>query len=91
MGFWKEFVSGDNTRVNTPTVIATILTIPVIILALAALVFHIFILGRGLDSQAVALILGLMGGGGLGYGLGRGATAWTVSRIPPGWRPPPLV
>ncbi len=88
MVFWREFFSSSNEKVNSPTVIASVLAAPIMLLAMAILIYHSFILGKGLDSNVVTLILGLLGGGGIGYGIGHAAARFGQGP-PPGWRPPP--
>lgn len=88
MAFWREFFSSSNEKVNSPTVIASLLAVPIMLLAMAILIYHSFILGKGLDSNVVNLILGLLGGGGIGYGIGRTAAQYSQGS-PSGWRPPP--
>lgn len=78
MGEWlKEFQSQDNSKVDSPTVIAGIITailaalaIPVTILGMAAVYHHVWTLKKGLDSSVTTLLLGLAGGGGAGMGVG---------------------
>ena len=71
-GFWRQFLSGDNNVVNSPTVImafvAIVLATPVVVFSLNALYYHIFILHKGLDDPSVRLLLGLLAAatGGLG-------------------------
>ena len=86
--FLQQFWSSDNSKVNSPTVIASLLAVPIMLLAMAILIYHSFILGKGLDSNVVTLILGLLGGGGLGYGIGHTAARYSQGP-PPGWSPPP--
>ncbi len=72
MGFWKEFVNGDNSVVHSPTVlmafVGLVLATPIVIFSLNAAYFHIFALRKGLDGPVVNLLLGLLGAstGGLG-------------------------
>jgi len=87
MSFFRDFLSSDNTRVNTITVLASLLVIPIMLLAMAVLVYHCFWLHKGLDSNVVNLILGLVGGGGVGYGVGR--ASGMIKGPPPDWTPPP--
>jgi hypothetical protein len=71
-GFWKDFVSGDNSVVHSPTVIMAfvgiVLATPIVLFSLDAAYFHIFTLKKGLDGPSVNLLLGLLGAatGGLG-------------------------
>ena len=88
MSFFRDFLSSDNSKVNTITVLASLLVIPIMLLAMAVLIYHCFYLHKGLDSNVVNLILGLVGGGGVGYGIGR--VSGMVSKGPPAnWTPPP--
>ena len=70
--FWREFLSGDNSVVHSPTVlmsfISLVLATPIVVFSLDALWFHIFSLRKGLDGPSVNLLLGLLGAatGGLG-------------------------
>jgi len=68
MPFWKELWSGDNSKVNTAAVIALILATPVIALSSAAVIYHVFLLKKGLDGPVVNLLLGMLGAatGGVG-------------------------
>lgn len=97
-GFVKEFLSENNEKVNSATVLATIITvilaalaIPVTILGMMAVYHHVWVLKKGLDNSVTTLLLGLAGGGGIGMGagyaaarLGRGGGG----AIPPDWKPP---
>lgn len=81
--FIQNFISSDNSKVNSPTVMAAVITtilaalaIPVTILGMCAVYHHVWVLKKGLDSPVVSLILGLAGGGGVGVGVGMG-----ISRI----------
>lgn len=69
--FWREFFSGSNVRVNTWTVVGIVIAAPFAGLAFVALIYHIFILGKGLDSPSVQLLIATLGvsGGGLGASL----------------------
>lgn len=53
MEFWQHFWSSDNSKVNSPTVIASVLAAPIMVLAMAILIYHSFILKKGLDSNVV--------------------------------------
>ena len=88
MGFFRDFLSSDNSKVNTITVLSSLLVIPIMLLAMAVLVYHCFYLRKGLDSNVVNLILGLVGGGGVGYGVGR-ASGMIGKGPPANWTPPP--
>jgi len=74
-GFWKEFVSGNNSVVHSPTVIVAFISIilatPIVLLAITAFIYHAFYHHRGLDEVGVKLLLGLLAAatGGLGAGL----------------------
>jgi hypothetical protein len=58
--FWKEFFSGDNSKVNTMAVVSIFLAAPIVTLSLVALVYHIFYLHKGLDSPSVQLLVALI-------------------------------
>ena len=96
-GFWRNFISADNQKVNSPTVIGAVLTIiltalaiPVTILGMAAVHHHVWVLKKGLDSSVTSLLLGLAGGGGIGCGVGYGVSRFgRTSGLPPDWKPPP--
>jgi hypothetical protein len=96
-GFWREFFSGDNSKVNTMAVISIVLAAPVVLLSSAALIYHIFILKKGLDSPSVQLLIAMLTAatGGLGASLfSRSTFRSTLSNIvnpgpPPDWKPPP--
>ena len=79
--FVKEFLSENNAKVNSPTVIATIITvilaalaIPVTILGMCAIYHHVWTLKKGLDGSAAQVIIALAGGGGVGMGVGYAAS-----------------
>ncbi len=97
--FLKEFLSESNKKVNSPTVIATAITviltslaIPVTILGMFAVYHHVWVLNKGLDNSVATLILGLAGGGGIGcgvgYGISRFSQSWRSSGLPPDWSGP---
>ena len=97
MSFWKEFVSGDNSVVHSPTVIMAfvglILATPIVLFSLNAAYFHIFALRKGLDGPCVNLLLGLLGAatGGLGttaYFSKTTMTNITSSGLPDAGAPP---
>ncbi len=91
MKFWREFLSGNNDLVNSPTVIITalgfVLAAPVMGLSYAAVYHHVWTLKKGLDGPTVNLLLGM-----LGAATGTlGASMFSKSLgPPPGWKPPPL-
>jgi hypothetical protein len=63
-GFWSAFLSQDNSMVHTPyaaMLIAFALASPIICLSCGAVVFHVFIMGKGLDAPTVNLLLGMLG------------------------------
>lgn len=64
-GFWREFVSGNNEVVHSPTVIIAgvglILAAPVVALSSATVIYHVFLLRKGLDPATVNLLLGMLG------------------------------
>jgi len=87
--FVKEFLSENNAKVNSPTVIATIITIiltalaiPVTILGMFAVHHHIWVLNKGLDNSVTTLLLGLAGGGGIGMGAGYAAARFGRGPVP---------
>ena len=91
--FVKNFLSANNEKVNSPTVIATIITvilaalaIPVTILGMFAVHHHIWVLRKGLDNSVTTLLLGLAGGGGIGMGAGYAAARLARGPLPGGER-----
>lgn len=60
-GFWKEFISRDNSIVDTMAVISLIISAPIIILSCAALIYDIWILDYGLTDVSVKLLICLIG------------------------------
>jgi hypothetical protein len=87
--FVKNFLSANNDKVNSPTVIATIITvilaalaIPVTILGMFAVHHHIWVLKKGLDNSVTTLLLGLAGGGGIGMGAGYAAARLARGPLP---------
>ena len=94
--FAKEFLSGSNEKVNSATVIATLITvilaalaIPVTILGMFAVHHHIWVLKKGLDNSVTTLILGLAGGGGIGMGAGYAAARFGRGPVPMAKPAPP--
>lgn len=79
--WWKEFWSGSNAKVNSWTVIGLAIAAPFAALSFAALVYHIFYLGKGLDSPAVQLLTVCLGAstGGMGASLFSRTTTMTSS------------
>jgi hypothetical protein len=63
MGFWADLASSDNSRVNTPQVIFLALSVILVLLAIAVLIYHSFWKGKGLDAEVVKLFGILLGGG----------------------------
>lgn len=63
MSFWNEFVSADNTKVHTPQIIFMAISVILLLLAIALIIYHSFIHRKGIDGETVKLILGLLGGG----------------------------
>ncbi len=64
MAFWREFMKGDSDQVHTPyaaMAIAFVLATPIVALSCAAVINHIFVKGRPLDSPTVNLLLGMLG------------------------------
>ena len=59
-GFWREFISRDNSVVNTMAVIALVISAPIVALSCAALVYDIFWLGHGLKDTSVKLLIALI-------------------------------
>ena len=73
MAWWQEYISPSNEKVNSPTIVATailVLTGILFLLAIILICYHCFYHGKGLDSETVKLILGLIVGGGGTGGLG---------------------
>jgi len=63
-GFWGHFWSGSNATVNTGAVLAAgaiILATPVIILAGACVIHHVFVLNKGLDGPVSNLLVAMLG------------------------------
>jgi hypothetical protein len=72
MGFWSELVSPDNSKVSTPQVVAVAPQVILVcmgavlmLLSIVLIIYHCFYHGKGIDSETVKLILGLLGGGAL--------------------------
>ena len=64
MAFWAEFMKGDSDQVHTPyaaMAIAFLLATPIVTLSSAAVIYHVFIKGKGLDPPTVNLLLGMLG------------------------------
>jgi hypothetical protein len=65
-GFWREFLSRDNSMVDTMAVISLIISAPIVALAGVSLIYDIFYLGFGLTEVSVklfsVLILAATGG-----------------------------
>lgn len=59
--FWKEFFSGDNSKVNTMAVLGFVISTPFAAVAFVALIYHIFIINKPMDGQTVTLLLGILG------------------------------
>ena len=62
--FVKEFMRGDSDQVHTPYAamfLASLLALPIIVLACACVVQHVFIMKKGLDGPTVNLLLGMLG------------------------------
>ena len=89
--FWTEFFSGDNSKVNTMAVVCIVLAAPVVVLASAALVYHIFMLHKGLDSPSVQLLIAMLTAatGGLGASMFSRSTLSVVSKYQEENLPPP--
>lgn len=72
MGFWQELMSPDNSKVSTPQVLSLAPQVILIcmgtvlmLLSIVLIIYHCFYHGKGIDSETVKLILGLLGGGAL--------------------------
>ncbi len=67
-GFWGHLWSGSNATVNSATVLAVALVTLVTALASACIIFHVFILRKGIDGAVSNLLLGMLGAatGGIG-------------------------
>lgn len=63
MGFWSDFASADNSQVHTPYVILICIGCVIMALSVVLIIYHCFWHGKGIDSETVKLILGLLGGG----------------------------
>ena len=59
-GFFQEFLSRDNSVVNTMAVIALVISAPIVALSCAALIYDIFWLGHGLKDPSVKLLIALI-------------------------------
>jgi len=78
--FVEEFLKESSEKVNSPTVVASVITlilaamaIPVTILGMCAIYHHVWTLKKGLDGGAAQVIIALAGGGGIGMGVGYAA------------------
>jgi hypothetical protein len=96
MAWWQEYISSSNNTVNSPTIVATammVLTGILFLLAIILVCYHCFYHGKGIDSETVKLILGLIvgggGTGGLGAYLTRSASDSISSRMGGKARPKP--
>jgi hypothetical protein len=80
--FWAEFFSGNNAKINSMAVISLLIAAPVVLLASAALIYHIFLLHKGLDSPSVQLLVAMLTAatGGLGASMFSRSTLSVVSR-----------
>lgn len=71
-GFWREFWSADHSVVNTMTVLAVMLASPIVLLASACVIYHVFILHKGIDGPVGSLLTYMIGaatGGVIGQGV----------------------
>lgn len=68
MSFWNDFVSADNTKVHTPQLIFMAISVILLLVAIALIIYHCFIHKKGIDGATVQLILGLLGSGVLNAG-----------------------
>jgi hypothetical protein len=77
--WWGNFISLDNSKVNTGAIFATI----AIVNAFVILNWNFFIYNKPLDTGTVALLTTMIGLGGWSYQA-------SVKAGPPGdWKPPP--
>ena len=76
--WWQNFISLDNSKVNTGAVFASI----AVANAFVILNWNFFVYHRPLDNGTVALLTTMIGLGGWSY------HASVNAGIPPGWRPP---
>lgn len=63
-GFWDHFWRVDNSTVNNAAVlmvVAIMLAAPVILLAMACVIHHVFVLNKAVDGSITNLLLGLLG------------------------------
>jgi len=90
MAFWNDFVSADNTKVHTPQLIFMAISVILLLLAIALIVYHCFIHKKGLDGATVQLILGLLGGGVLNAGASYMSKTVTSSMTAMGGGAPPV-
>jgi hypothetical protein len=82
-GFWREFISGDNSIVHTPyaaMAIAFILATPIVTLSCAAIIYHVFVLHKAIDGPIVNLLLGMLGAA-TGGVIGAGASTFAKTTI----------
>lgn len=70
--FFRQLLSADQSTVNSMTVLAIILSAPVMVLCFAVIVNEVWILGKGLTQQVGSLLNVMMGaatGGVIGHGV----------------------
>lgn len=78
--WWRDFLSFDNSRVNTGAVFATI----AVVNAFVILNWSFFVYRKPLDMGTVGLLTTMIGLGGWSYRESMKAGP------PPGWKPPPI-
>jgi hypothetical protein len=77
--WWQNFISLDNSKVNTGAIFATIAMIN----AFLILNYNFFVMRKPLDNGTVALLSTMIGLGGWSY------RESIKAGLPPGWKPPP--
>ena len=89
-GFFQEFLSRDNSVVNTMAVIALVISAPIVALSCAALIYDIFWLGHGLKDPSVKLLIALISAstGGLAVSQFSKRTVTEMMGTVPSSRPP---
>jgi len=70
--FLRNLMSSDHSVVNSMTVLALLLAAPMVLLASACVIYHVFILKKGIDGPVGTLLTYMIGaatGGVLGQGV----------------------
>jgi len=81
MNFWKEFLSSNHTQVNSMTVLALVLSAPVVLVCFLVIIYHVFFLKHGLDGT-VSNLLTYMLAAATGGIVGQGVTQFTKTDTP---------